>query len=326
MSKTALITGISGQDGAYLSKFLLEKGYIIVGITRDETKENLKNLKYLDIDNKVIIKKCNLLDTARIVAIFEEFKPDEIYNLASQSSVSLSFEIPAETIQFNILSTLNILNAMRTVIPKAKLYQASSSEIYGNVDNLPINEKSSLHPVSPYAISKAAAHLTTINYRETYGIFACCGILFNHASVLANPNFFIKKIVTSAINIKNGKQNELMVGNLNVKRDFGFAPDYVKAMWQILQQESPQDFIISSGKSTQLKEIVDYVFDKLEIDLNKVVIDKSLFRPNDILDIYGDNQKAKDLLNWKFEKSIFEILDIIIAEEILNFNKLIQKV
>lgn len=326
MVKTALITGITGQDGSHLAQFLLNKGYSVVGTTRDDNPQNFKNLKYLQIDSKVIIKKCNLLDMADIINVLEEFNPDEVYNLASQSSVSLSFIEPVSTIQFNTLSVLNLLNAVKTFSPKVKIYQASSSEMYGNVEKLPINEKSLIHPVSPYAISKATAHSITINYRETYGLYACCGILFNHISSLANTNFFVKKIISSAINIKNGTQKELKVGNLNVKRDFGFAPDYVEAMWQMLQQDIPQEFIIASGKSVCLGDIVNYVFNKLEIPTSKIVVDKVLFRPNEILDIYGDNTKSKKILGWKYNKSVFDVLDIIIEEEIRNEQKKFSRI
>lgn len=318
MSKLALITGITGQDGAYLAQFLLSQGYSIIGLTRDDSESKFANLEYLKIREKVIIKKCNLLDLIDVVNIFSEFNPDEIYNLASQSSVSLSFLQPAETIQFNVLSTLNILNALKNACPNARMYQASSSEMYGNVEKLPIDEHSLLRPASPYAISKASAHLAVINYRETYNIYACCGILFNHISTLSNNNFFIKKVVNSAINIKNGLQNELRVGNLEVKRDFGYAPDYVKIMWHMLQQDNPQEFIIASGKSFQLKEIVNYVFDKLGINKDKIIIDKNLFRPNEIQDIYGDNRKAEKILDWKYDKTIFDILDLVIEEGLIN--------
>ena len=321
MSKTALITGITGQDGSYLAKLLLDKGYSIIGTTRNDNSQNFKNLKYLQIDNRVIIKKCNLLDKADIINILEEFHPDEIYNLASQSSVSLSFIDTAYTIEFNTLSVLNLLNAIKSFSPNIRFYQASSSEMYGNVETLPVNEKSLVHPVSPYAVSKAAAHSIVINYRETYGLYACCGILFNHISALANSNFFVKKLIGSAINIDKGIQKELRVGNLNVKRDFGFAPDYVKAIWQMTQQDNPQDFIIASGKSTNLKDIANYVFDKLGIDKNKIIVDEALFRPNEIFDIYGDNTKAKNLLGWEYNKSVFDVLDIIIEEEIRNEQK-----
>lgn len=321
MSKTALITGITGQDGSYLAQLLINKGYTVIGITRDDSRENLKKLNYLGIDNKIIFRKCDLLDINNIIKLLQEFKPDEIYNLASQSSVYLSFTTSAETIQFNTLSILNILNAVKKVLPEAKVYQASSSEMYGNIEKLPIDENSKIHPVSPYAISKATAHLTAVNYRETYNLYICCGILFNHISYLSNSNFFVKKVISSAIRIKNGLQSELRVGNLDVKRDFGFAPDYMKIVWQVLQQEVPQDFVIASGKSICLEEIVNYVFDKLELDKNKIIIDESLFRPSEILDIYGDNTKAKQLLNWESEKSIFDILDILIEEEINNEKK-----
>lgn len=321
MAKTALITGITGQDGAYLAQLLLNKGYNVMGLTRCYRIGNLEKLKYLGIDDKVVVKSCDLLDAESITQIMRELQPDELYNLASQSSVCLSFSQPAYTIQYNSLSTLYLLNAIKDVSPKTKFYQASSSEIYGNLEILPITEKSLIHSVSPYAVSKVAAHLTTINYRETYGLYACCGVLFNHTSYLASSNFFIKKVITEAINIKNGLQKELKVGNLEVKRDFGYAPDYVKVMWQMLQQEEAQEFIICSGQSILLKDIVNYIFDKLGISKNKIVIDKTLFRPNDIIDIYGNNTKAKELLNWNYNKSFFDVLDIIIEEEILNADK-----
>ncbi|MDD3436973.1 MAG: GDP-mannose 4,6-dehydratase [Candidatus Gastranaerophilales bacterium] len=318
MAKTALITGITGQDGAYLAQFLLCQGYSVIGLTRNTNVENLKKLKYLGIDNKIILQQCDLFDMASLLNILEKFNPSEIYNLASQSSVRLSFINPAETLQFNVLSTLNLLNAVKLVLPNSKFYQASSSEMYGNVEELPITEKSVLHPVSPYAISKATAHSTAINYRETYGLYACCGILFNHISYLSNNNFFIKKVINSAINIKNGLQKDLKVGNIEVKRDFGYAPDYIKAMWQMLQLDNPQEFIISSGKSVCLKEILFYIFDKFKISRNKIIIDKTLYRPNEIINIYGDNSGAKEILGWEYNKSVFDILDIIIEEEIAN--------
>ncbi len=321
MSKTVLITGITGQDGAYLAQFLLTKGYSVVGVTRNINESNLNNLKYLGIKDKVILKKCNLLDLPEVLSILGETTPDEIYNLASQSSVSLSFFQPAETIQFNVLSTLNLLNAIKSVCPATRFYQASSSEMYGNVDKLPINEQSLLRPVSPYAISKASAHLAVINYRETYNLYLCCGILFNHISNLSSDNFFIKKVVNSAINIKKGIQQELRVGNLNVKRDFGYAPDYVKVMWQMLQQDSAQDFIIASGSSVYLSDIVYYVFDKLDVDRKKIIIDQNLFRPNEILDIWGDKTKAERVLGWKYDKNVFDVLDLVIEERLLDEKK-----
>lgn len=321
VSKTALITGISGQDGAYLAHFLLQKGYRIVGLTRSYNPDNLSGLRHLGIQDKIEIRECDLLDISNIITIFNEFKPDEIYNLASQSSVGLSFSQPIGTISFNIISVINLQEAMKTYTPNAKFYQASSSEMFGNVQDLPITECSKIHPTSPYAISKAAAHWSVINYRESYGMFACCGILFNHESYLRSSNFFVKKIITQALKIKNGEQEKLKVGNLDIKRDFGFAPDYVKAMWLMLQQETPQEYVICSGESIYLRDIVNYVFNKLNIDHDKIEVDKSLFRPNEIQDIYGNNEKAKAELGWQYDKNFFTVLDSLIEEEIKNGQK-----
>lgn len=318
MNKTAIITGVTGQDGAYLSDLLLGKGYKVIGLIRKDAEENFFGLEYLKIKDKVIFRKCNLLNLTDVISVFEEFKPTEVYNLAAQSAVGLSFEKPHETINFNILSVLNLLEAIKKVDKKIKFYQASSSDMFGNVETLPVTEKSIVHPTSPYAISKAAGHWMTVNYRESYGIFACCGILFNHESYLRTNNFFVKKVIQSAIRIKNGEQNELKVGNIDLKRDFGYVPDYVQAIWLMLQQEKPKDFLVCSGESISLREIVNYVFDKLKIDRNKIIIDKSFFRPNDIQNIYGDNKKAKKELGWKYDKKFFEVLDILIKEEVAN--------
>lgn len=321
MLKTALITGITGQDGAYLAKLLLEKGYKVIGLTRSYNQENLCGLKYLGIKDDVIIKECDLLDLSNVMAILNEFKPDEVYNLASQSSVGLSFSQPVGTINFNVISVINLLEVIRTMSPNIKFYQASTGEMFGNVSSLPIVEDSIIHPVSPYAISKAAAHWSVVNYRQSYGIFACCGILFNHESHLRSSNFFVKKIITQALKIKAGEQRILKVGNLDVRRDFGYAPDYVKAMWLMLQREIAEEYIICSGESIYLRDIVSYVFDLLKIDKNKIEIDKTLFRPNEIQDIYGNNNKAKEELNWQYNKNFFEVLDLLIEEEIKNEQK-----
>lgn len=316
--KTAIITGITGQDGAYLSQFLLEKKYEVVGLIRSDIKENYTNFEYLGIKERIIFRECNLLDLESIKNIFSEFKPTEVYNLAAQSSVGLSFEKPLETINFNVMSVVNLLEAIKRVDKNIRFYQASSSDMFGNIEELPVTEKSVIHPTSPYGISKAAGHWTTVNYRESYGLYACCGILFNHESFLRADNFFVKKVIKSAIDIKEGVQNELHVGNIDLRRDFGYAPDYVKAMWLMLQQDVPKDFIICSGKSISLREIVEYVFDKIGISKDKIVIDKSFFRPNDIKNIYGDNKKAKKELEWVYNKNFAEVLDELISEEIRN--------
>lgn len=320
MQKTAIITGITGQDGAYLSRFLLERNYKVVGLTRPDVEESYFGFDYLGIKEKIIFRECGLLDLESIVSMFEEFKPVEVYNLAAQSSVGLSFEQPFETINFNILSVVNLLEAIKKVNKNIRFYQASSSEMFGNINSLPVTERSVIHPTSPYGISKASGHWIAINYRESYGLFACCGILFNHESYLRAPNFFVKKVVETAIDIRNGNKEELRVGNIDLCRDFGYAPDYVKAMWLMLQQDAPNDYIICSGNPVSLREIINHVFDKLEIDKSKIVIDETLFRPNDIKNIYGNNERAKNELGWEYDKTFFDVLDILIEEEMTNLN------
>ena len=321
MQKIAVITGITGQDGAYLSHFLLEKGYKVVGIVRPDAEESYAGFEYLNIKKEIIFRKCSLLNLEDIVSVFEEFKPVEVYNLAAQSSVGLSFEKPLETINFNIISVVNLLEAIKKVNKKIRFYQASSSDMFGNIENLPVTEKTIIHPTSPYGISKAAGHWITVNYRESYDLFACCGILFNHESYLRGDNFFVKKVIKSALNIKNGTQNKLKVGNIDLRRDFGYAPDYVRAMWMMLQKEKPSEYLICSGKSISLREIVYYVFDKLKLSRTKSVVDAELLRPNDIKNIYGTNERARLEIGWEYSKSFFDVLDILIQEEVKNLQK-----
>lgn len=318
--KIAIITGITGQDGAYLSKLLLSKKYKVIGFIRNSEEIKLKNLEYLNIKNFILFEECNLLDLSNIIRLFTKYKPNEVYNLAAQSSVGISFEQPLETMQFNILSVLNILEAIKLIDKNIKLYQASSSEMYGKVNKLPITEDTVFHPLSPYAVSKATAHWSVVNYREAFNLFACCGILFNHESYLRNNNFFVKKVLREAINIKYGKQTFIKVGNIDIKRDFGYAPDYVEAIYLMLQQSKPDDYVICSGKSVQLKEIIIYVFNKLNISINKIIIDTTLYRPLDIIDIYGDNTNIIQKLGWCYNKTFFDVIDLLLEEELKNFN------
>jgi GDPmannose 4,6-dehydratase len=318
MKKKALITGISGQDGAYLSKFLLEKDYSVIGLLRPDTEESLSGLKYVKVLDQVTLRKCNLLNINDIISILAEFQPSEIYNLAAQSSVGISFIQPWETINFNILSVLNLLEAIKKVDKSIRFYQASSSDMFGNIESLPITVKSIIHPSSPYGISKASAHWIAVNYRESYGIYTCSGILFNHESYLRTANFFVKKVIINAIEIAEGSRDIIQVGNIDFRRDFGYAPDYVQAMWMMLQQEKPKEYTICSGVSVSLREILYYVFDKLDIPKDKIVIDKNLFRPNDIYNIYGDNTSAKNELGWENNKTFFEVLDLLVKEENIN--------
>lgn len=317
--KTAIITGITGQDGSYLAQLLISKHYRVVGLVRSKNNNYFKNLNYLNLESLVELVECDLQDLSQVLAIISKFKPNEIYNLAAQSSVSLSFEQPIGTVQFNINSVLNLLESIRLLDKSIKFYQASSSEMYGQVAQLPITEASIFHPVSPYAISKVAAHHITINYRESYGLFACCGVLFNHESYLRSNNFFIKKLMLGAIEIINGKKEFIEFGNLDIKRDFGFSPNYVHAMYLMMQQEVADDFLICTGQSISLRSIVEYVFDKLQISREKIRINQQYFRPNEIADIYGSNTKAVSILNWDFENDFFKVIDIILDEELRNY-------
>jgi len=317
--KRAMITGITGQDGTYLANFLLNKGYDIIGPTRNNSILNIKNLKYLGINNKINFMKIDLLNLSHIVRIIEKNEIDEIYNLAAQSSVGLSFKQPMETLEFNIISTVKLLEAIRIANPKIKFYQASSSEMFGNVkkEKLPINENFPFRPISPYGISKAASHWATVNYREIHNLFAVCGISFNHESVLRNKNFVTKKIINTAVKISLGLADELRLGNIKVYRDWGYAPKYVEAMWLMLQQNNPDDYIISSGEIHSLEEFVVKVFEKLNLNVNKFIkINKSLYRPNDLEINYGDNSKAKNKLNWNYNMSFDQLICKLVDDEI----------
>jgi len=319
--KTALITGITGQDGAYLAKFLAGKNYKVYGLIRSRTGSNSFRLDYLDVAAAVELMECDLQDLSQVIKTILETKPDEIYNLAAQSSVSLSFKQPIGTIQFNINSVVNILEAIRLINPAIRFYQASSSEMFGKIEELPITENSKLHPLSPYAISKVAAHHITINYRESYGLYACCGILFNHESYLRGNNFVVKKALTGAFDILAGKRNFIEFGNLDVKRDFGYSKKYVEAMWLMLQQQKAEDFVICSGKSVYLHDVVKYIFNKLAIPESAIKVSESFFRPTDITDIYGSSEKAHRLLGWNYDTDFFKVLDLLIEEERINYGK-----
>jgi GDPmannose 4,6-dehydratase len=317
--KTAIITGITGQDGAYLAQLLLSEKYRVVGITRGySNKSNVHNFKYLGITQKVILEEADLLDFSSLVKILLKYKPDEFYNLGAQSSVGVSFEQPISTINYNTQSLLNIIECVRLLKLDTKVYQASSSEMFGSVKTLPATENTPLHPLSPYAISKASAYWIGINYRESYNVYCTNGVLFNHESYLRGSNFFVKKVVRTSLEIKKGIAGELRVGNIDVKRDFGYAPDYVRAMWLSLQQANSADYLICSGASIYLRDIINYTFDYLSIGKDKLVEDPSLFRPTDIKDMFGDNSKAKLALKWEYEKSFYNVLDILIEEENKN--------
>lgn len=316
--KTAIITGITGQDGAYLAQLLLAKDYKVVGLTRGYSSENLRGLTYLSIKDHIQLLTCDLLDISQIIKVLQEVRPAEIYNLAAQSSVSLSFQQPIGTFQFNTISVFNLLEAIKMVDKEIKFYQASSSEMYGKVNDLPITEQSILHPLSPYAISKAAAHFTCIHYRESYQLHISCGVLFNHESYLRTNTFFVKKVIQDSIRISRGELDFLNVGNIDIKRDFGYAPKYVEAMYAMLQKEVPSDYLICSGETISLREIIYYIFGRLNIAHDRCEIDPKLYRPAEIENMFGNNAKAKSDLKWDYNIDIFQTLDLLLDEELKN--------
>ena len=317
-NKVAIITGITGQDGAYLAQHLIRNNYTVVGLVRSNVNVNFKGLAYLGISENIVLEECDLLDLSQLIKIFSFHKPNEVYNLAAQSSVSLSFKQPIGTFSFNTISVFNILETIKLLDSSIKFYQASSCEMYGRVDNLPVTEKTTIHPVSPYGISKAAAHWACINYRESYGIHACCGILFNHESFLRNTNFFVKKILHQSILISKGILDDIRVGNIDIQRDFGYAPSFVKVMHAMLQEEAADDYIVCSGSSISLRDLIEYVFSKLGISPNKIIVEKSLFRPNEITDMYGNSSKAKAKLGWNYDLDSFQLIDLLLDEELAN--------
>jgi GDPmannose 4,6-dehydratase len=317
--KTALITGITGQDGAYLSKYLINKNYKVIGITRNVQSGNLNGLSFLEVINDVELVEANVFDLSNIIRLLEKFKPDEFYNLAAQSSVGLSFEQPIGTLEYNIISVANILEAIRIVNKDIKVYQSSSSEMYGNVDKnkLPIDENFIIHPASPYAISKAAAHWICVNYREAYNLFISSGLLFNHESVLRRQNFVTKKIISSAVKIKNKQLDSLKVGNTSIMRDWGYAPEYIKVMWKMLNVPKPNDYIICTGEAHTLQEFIEKVFVKLGLEPKKYVkFDKALYRPVELETIYGNPKKAQTELKWKYSLSFDNLIDKLIEDEL----------
>jgi GDPmannose 4,6-dehydratase len=316
--KKAIITGITGQDGAFLTKLLLDKGYVVIGITRNSSIENLTNLQYLEVADKITLLRTDLLNKQSVIELLEEQQPDEFYHLAAQSSVGSSFQHPIETIHFNALSVVNILEAIRIIHSKVKFYQASSSEMFGNIkeENLPIRETLLFHPTSPYGISKVAAHWTAVNYRETYNIFSACGILFNHESCLRGKEYVTKKIIHTAIQIADGNASELVVGNIDICRDWGYAPKYIEAMWLIMQQDEPSDFLICSGEHMSLKAFIYKVFAQLGLEAEKYVkTAPSLMRKSDLPIIYGSNTKAKNLLKWDYTISPDELIEKLLQDE-----------
>lgn len=298
--KVAFISGVTGQDGAYLAYFLLKNNYKVIGGYRRASSDSFQRLRRLNILDKIDLVSFDLLDLGSMLAILEKHEPTEVYNLAAQSFVHASFSEPLATFDYNLKGPVNMLEAIRRINPKIRFYQASSSEMYGRVQETPQKETTPFYPLSPYATSKLAAHWATINYRQSYDIFACLGILFNHESPLRGTEFVTRKITYEAAKIKLGLADKLYLGNLKAKRDWGYAYDYVKAMWLMLQQDEPDDYVVATGKSYSVGEFVAKTFAYLGLDPKKhVLVDDRYYRPNDVDFLLGDAGKARQKLGWQ---------------------------
>ncbi len=312
-TKTALICGISGQDGSYLAKFLLDKGYCVWGTSRDAQGSSFSNLVQLGIKSQLTLLSMIPEDFRSVLVALRKSQPDEVYYLAGQSSVGLSFEQPAETIQSIALGTLNILEACRMLDKPAKIYHAGSSECFGDTGGVPANELTPFQPRSPYAVAKASAFWLVNNYREAYDLFACTGILFNHESPLRPNRFVTQKIISAAIRIASGSTETLSLGRLDISRDWGWAPEYVEAMWLMLQQEKAEDFVIATGECNSLESFVDTVFSELGLDWRQHVEQNQEFmRPTNLKISVGDPRKAEQNLAWKAKLKMRDIVKLML--------------
>jgi len=342
--KKALITGITGQDGSYLAELLLKNNYEVHGLRRRSSSYNLSNIEHLDLDphkkNKnFFLHYGDLTDSSNLNRIMEKVQPDEIYNLGAQSHVHISFQIPEYTAEVNGVGTLRLLDSIRETGIRTKFYQASSSELYGQVFETPQTENTQFNPRSPYAVAKMYAFMITKNYREAYNLFACNGILFNHESPRRGSSFVTRKISKAVAKIVHGKQDKLFLGNLNAKRDWGYAKDYVEAMWLMLQQSSPDDYVIATGESHTVKEFVEMAFKYVDIEIgwkglgieekgiekksNRILveIDPYYFRPTEVDELLGDASKARKILNWASKTTLKELIELMVKADLEKVQK-----
>jgi len=334
MSK-ALITGITGQDGSYLAEFLLEKGYEVHGLIRRGSTDNTERIHHLlDGSKKLFLHYGDMTDAISLTRLLDRIEPAEVYNLAAQSHVKVSFDIPEFTADVNAVGTLRLLESIREVNPEIKFYQASSSELFGKVREIPQNENTPFYPRSPYAVSKLYAYWITVNYREAYNLFACNGILFNHESPRRGKNFVTRKITTGIADILSGKLQHICLGNLDAKRDWGYAGDYVEAMWLILQQDKPDDYVVATGETHTVREFCELAFRNIGINLKwigkgvdekgvdmatgreMVKVSSEFFRPTEVELLLGDPTKAKSKLNWKPRVSFEELVAMMVKSDI----------
>jgi GDPmannose 4,6-dehydratase len=314
MKKKAVITGITGQDGSYLAELLLEKEYDVIGMARRSSSSNFERIKHLE--NKITIEYGDLADQTSINRILDKYKPNEVYNLAAQSFVKTSFDQPILTSDITGTGVTRVLESIKTICPKAKFYQASSSEMFGKVQTTPQNENTKFYPRSPYGTAKAYAHHMTVNYRESYNMFACSGILFNHESPRRGKEFVTQKIINGAVSIKNQKSKNINLGNLEAIRDWGYAKDYCVAMWLMLQQDEPDDYVIGTGKTNSVKNFCDISFKLLNLNYeDHVVVDENYFRPAEVDLLVADASKAKLKLGWEPKTNLEELIKIMIESE-----------
>ena len=317
--KIALITGITGQDGSYLAEFLLEKGYKVFGMVRRSSVEKFERIEHLI--GKVELLQGDLLDQYSLTAVLQKSKPHEVYNLAAMSFVPTSWSQPVLTSEFTAVGVTRLLEAVRFVDPTIRVYQASSSEMYGKVQHVPQTELTPFYPRSPYGVAKVYGHYITVNYRESYNLFACSGILFNHESPRRGLEFVTRKVTDGVARIKLGLTNELRLGNLDAQRDWGFAGDYIKAMWLMLQQPVADDFVIATGKTFHVRDLVKLAFERVDLDWEKFVkIDQAFIRPAEVDLLIGDPAKAKKVLGWEPEVSFEQMIHMMVDADIARLS------
>ncbi|MDH7487163.1 MAG: GDP-mannose 4,6-dehydratase [Anaerolineae bacterium] len=318
--RKALITGITGQDGSYLAEFLLEKGYEVVGVVRRTSTINFERIRH--IQDRITLAQGDLLDQVSLINLLEQYRPDEVYNLAAQSFVPTSFEQPVLTGEVTALGVTRMLDAIRIVNPKIKFYQASSSEMFGRVQQVPQNEKTPFYPRSPYGVAKVYGHWITVNYRESYSLFAVSGILFNHGSPRRGLEFVERKVSHGAARIKLGLADELRLGNLDARRDWGYAADYVRAMWLMLQQGEPDDYVVGSGETHSVRELCEVAFGYLGLDWEKhVVVDPRFYRPAEVDLLVSDPSKARRVLGWEPTVSFEELVKMMVDADLEALRK-----
>jgi GDPmannose 4,6-dehydratase len=314
-NQTALVTGITGQDGSYLAEFLLSQGYRVVGMVRRSSTVNFERIKH--IQNEVELAQGDLLDQTSLVDIIREYKPVEVYNLAAQSFVPTSWKQPVLTGEFTALGVTRMLEAVRIVDPSIRFYQASSSEMFGRVQQVPQDEKTPFYPRSPYGVAKVYGHWITVNYRESYDLFACSGILFNHESPRRGLEFVTHKVTYAAAKIKLGLAKEVRLGNIDAKRDWGYAPDYVRAMWLMLQQSQPEDYVIATGEAHSVRELCEVAFGRAGLDWQKyVVVDPAFIRPAEVDHLIGDASKAGRVLGWEPSMTFQQLIECMVDADL----------